>query len=153
MTLPATAIPFGDRLPDDDERAVADQLRRIIASRAEAGKRVELDLVDAAGETAHVALSPALSDLLMNLLRELSKGNAVTLLPVGEMLTTQQAADLLNVSRPYLTKLIDRGELNCEMVGRHRRISAIDVFRYKAQMQRRQDAALDEIAAADGEFI
>lgn len=153
MTMPASAVPFGDRLPTNDERSAADQLRRIIAARASDGSDVELDLVDADGKTAPVVLSPALSGLLMNLLRQLSMGNAVTLMPVGEMLTTQQAADLLNVSRPYLIKLIDRGELACEMVGRHRRLKAIDVFEYKRSMQQKQDAALDEIAAADGEFI
>lgn len=153
MTLPANAVPFGDRLPNSDEKAAADQLRSIIASKATGGASVTLDLVTDDGTTAPVLLSPAMSDLLMNLLRQLSQGNAVTLLPVGEMLTTQQAADLLNVSRPYLIKLINEKELGCEMVGRHRRLKAIDVFEYKKQMQKQQDEALDRIAEVDGEFI
>ena len=69
--------------------------------------------------------------LFVEVLGQLANGNAVTIVPVHAELTTQQAADLLNVSRPHLLKLLESGDLEYEMVGAHRRIRAEDVIRYK----------------------
>jgi len=70
---------------------------------------------------------------LLRLVEETGKGNAVAIVPVGSELTTQQAADLLDVSRPHLVKLLARGELPYRMVGTHRKISAREVLRYRAR--------------------
>ena len=61
------------------------------------------------------------------------------------MLTTQQAADLLDVSRPYLIKLIEKGDIAHSMVGRHRRVKAEDVFAYKSARDKARAEALDEL--------
>ena len=96
MTLSAFAEPFGDRLPSASERAAANQLRQILASQPgdDAGQR--LRVLDEHGKASEIVLAPALSQVLMELLRHIGSGEAVTLVPVSEMLTTQQAADLLN---------------------------------------------------------
>jgi excisionase family DNA binding protein len=70
---------------------------------------------------------------LVTLVEETGKGNAVAIVPVGSELTTQQAADLLDISRPHLVKLLARGELPYRMVGTHRKIRARDVLRYRAR--------------------
>ena len=70
---------------------------------------------------------------LVRLVEEPGKGNAVAIVPVGSELTTQQAADLLDISRPHLVKLLTRGELPYRMVGTHRKISAREVLRYRAR--------------------
>lgn len=147
MTLPASAKKLASRLPTDQERTVADQLRTIVAANK------KLKLLDADKNTTEVILTPMLSELLLEFLRHVSKGNAVTLVPVSQMLTTQQAADLLNVSRPYLIGLLDKGELKHEMVGRHRRIRADDLFAYKDQRNAKRSAALEELARLDGENL
>src|SRR5262245_56502936 len=136
MTLPASAEPFGDRLPSADERAAANQLRQILASHAGEGSGQKLRVLDENNQPAEIVLAPALSQLLMELLRHIGSGDAVTLVPVSEDLTTQQAADVLNVSRPYLVSLLERGEIEHHMVGRHRRIRAEHLFKYK----KRRDA-------------
>ena len=77
----------------------------------------------------------------------------VTVMPTDAELSTQKAADLLNVSRPHLIKLIDRGDLHCEMVGRHRRVQAQDVLDYKAKRDQERADALSEMAEADADLI
>jgi excisionase family DNA binding protein len=150
MTMPATAQGLGGRLPSSQERAAANQLRKILAAQA-AGEATLRVLDD--GKPAEVTLSPALSDLLMELLRHVGKGDAVTLVPVSQMLTTQQAADILNVSRPFLISLLDRGDIEYSMVGRHRRIKADTLFDYKSRRDNKRAKALDELGELDGELL
>ena len=83
--------------------------------------------------------------LLRNLLDELARGNSVTIVPLHAELTTQQAADILNVSRPYLIKLLERGELQFTKVGTHRRIQFKDLMAYKNIVKKRSSSAMDEL--------
>lgn len=149
MTLPAFAEPFGDRLPSADEQAAANRLRQILAAQATDGAEQKLRLLDADNKTAEIVLAPALSHVLMELLRHIGKGDAVILLPVGQMLTTQQAADILNVSRPYLISLLERGDIDHHLVGRHRRIRAEHLFAYKKARDARRAEALEQVIERD----
>lgn len=144
---------LGQRLPNEDEQGSANQLRQILASQMSEGKdEVNLQiLVD--NKPTTLALHRSLSELLLELLRVVGSGDAVTLVPVHQQLTTQQAADILNVSRPYLIKLLEEGVMDHHKVGRHRRIRAHDVFEYKQKMAAERAEALSELAAADSEFI
>jgi excisionase family DNA binding protein len=90
--------------------------------------------------------------LLMDVLKETAAGHAVTLVPVGAEVTTQQAAALLNVSRPYLVGLIDKGELPARMVGNQRRLPLKDVLAYKADNFAKRSKALDQLVAHDQEL-
>lgn len=99
-----------------------------------------------------IELPPAVSSLLLDLLMLIGKGEAVTLVPISAELTTQQAADILNVSRPFLVKLIEEQKIKCHKVGTHRRIKAEDVLAYKKQRDSAQDAALDELARLGQEY-
>ncbi|UGY16269.1 excisionase family DNA-binding protein [Bradyrhizobium septentrionale] len=151
MTLPAYAEELGGRLPSETERASANQLRTIFAAYA-AGD-TKLRLVDDQKQTREIALGPALSALLIELLRHIGKGDAVTLVPVHEMLTTQQAADVLNVSRPFFISLLDKAQIPYETVGRHRRIKAEDLFAYKRARDKKRSEALSALAEEDGELL
>lgn len=152
MTLPAFAESFGDRLPTRDERSAASQLRRLIAQQASGD--ATLKVIDReGGEPIAITLTPAMSDLLLDLLRQIGNGHAVTLVPIHKMLTTQQAADLLNVSRPHLIKLLEHGAIPHVMTGRHRRVSAEDVFSYKARRDQTRAEALADLAAGDADLL
>lgn len=151
MTMPALAEGLGSRLPSADERAAANQLREIIA--AQAAGDAKLRVLGEDRKPAEITLTPALSDLLLKVLRHIGSGDAVTLVPVSQMLTTQQAADILNVSRPFLIGLLDRGEIPHETVGRHRRIRAEDLFAYRERRAAARDKALTDLAALDAEAI
>ena len=85
--------------------------------------------------------------LLREILSELADGNAVKVVPVHAELTTQEAADLLNVSRPYLVKLLETGKLAFHKTGKHRRIRFDDLMSYKQAREENSRLALDALAA------
>lgn len=151
MTVPARARGIGSRLPSATEQAAANQLRQILAAQA-TGDRV-LRVLDEDAQPAEITLTPGISSLLIELLRHIGQGDAVTLVPVAKMLTTQQAADILNVSRPYLITLLERGEIEHTSVGRHRRIRAETLFAYKRARDDRRADALARLAETDAEYL
>ena len=76
----------------------------------------------------------------------MSEGKPFSLIPTDKELTTQQAADLLNVSRPYLNKIIDLGDIKHRKVGRNRRIKFSDILDYKQSQEQKSNAALQDLA-------
>lgn len=151
MTMPAFAEELGSRLPSASEKAAANQLRQILA--AQVSGDATLHVLDDHKKATEVTLTPGLSKLLMELLRHIGRGDSVTLVPVSQMLTTQQAADILNVSRPFLISLLEKGKIRFDTVGRHRRIKAEDLFAYKRSRDDKRGSALSALAAMDAEYL
>jgi excisionase family DNA binding protein len=151
MTMPAFAEELGSRLPSASEKAAANQLRQILASHASGD--ATLRVLDDDKTSTEITLTPGLSRLLMELLRHVGRGDAVTLVPVSQMLTTQQAADILNVSRPFFISLLEKGEIAFDTVGRHRRIKAEDLFAYKRARDEKRGSALSALAELDAEHL
>src|SRR5262245_37579285 len=101
-------------------------------------------LVSSAGE--HVTLPAPLYDLLKEIVRNLEKGRSLALLPEEKHLTTQRAAELLGMSRPYLIQILDAGQIPYHLVGKHRRIALRDVLDYAKRRAEARKAGLDKMA-------
>ncbi len=94
---------------------------------------------------AEITLSGETFQLVTEILKTISKGHPVIILPLQAELSTQEAADILNVSRPYVVKLLDSGTIPSRKVGVYRRILASDVLQYKQQNEAARYQALDEL--------
>ena len=142
------AVDLRRRLPTQDEIACAAQAVTAL-TRARAGNGV-LAIHREDGES--VRLAPAIADLVIDLLGGVASGHTVTLVPSGAMLTTQQAADILSVSRPHLSKLLKSGEIPFVSVGSHRRVMHADLMAYIDRRDAARHAALDDLARLGQEF-
>ena len=109
--------------------------------------RVQLALRGCNGESDDLVLPGHVLQLLLDVLSEMSKGNAVSLIPHHQEVSSQEAANLLNVSRPFLVGLLEKGDIPFRKVGAHRRVLLRDVLAYKEQTDRRRMQALDKLTA------
>lgn len=133
-------------IPTEADARISEQSSRILASHVALHSSTrQLKIVEDDGSEQDVVIPEAAFSLLVDILSQMAQGNAVTLIPIHAELSTQEAADILNVSRPFIVKLIDSGEISCTRVGRHRRIRFADLMNYKQQIDERRMQALDEL--------
>jgi len=140
---PTQEAPTADTIRE--AKAALRQLATL-AAPGRAAQHVRVRAEEAAPEQA-VTVPQQAFELFLEILGQMANGNAVTILPVHAELTTQQAADLLNVSRPFLVGLLEDGAIPFRRVGTHRRVLAADVLAYKRQDETRRRQVLDELAA------
>lgn len=88
-------------------------------------------------------------NLLGEILKVMSQGKPISIVPLATEVTTQSAAEILGCSRPYLVKLLEEGKIEYTKVGKHRRIKYEDVIEYKKKMKEEQKKRLIEIMHAD----
>jgi excisionase family DNA binding protein len=139
--------------PSEADAALArESARRLAPQLAKANGSMELLVVDPDGSSESVTIPTAAFRLLVTILAEMASGNAVRLIPHHAELTTQEAAELLNVSRPYLVRLLDEERIPFHRVGTHRRVLFKDVMTYRAEHRRARRSALDELTRLDQEL-
>lgn len=134
------------RLPSPAEAQQAQEALRLLSSVKQRGPR-SLQVVKSKDENVAVTVPKEAFDLFLEILGHLANGTAVSIVPVHAELTTQQAADMLNVSRPFLVKLLEAGAIPHRKVGAHRRILMADIMAYKQADDEKRNAVLDELAA------
>lgn len=140
MALASTKNPS---LPTEEEARLAAESSRKLAAIIGGGATAQLRLYDGDEE---ITVPFFAIRMLADILAQIAQGNAVTLIPIEHALTTQQAADLLNVSRPYLVKLLETGRIAFTKVGRHRRIKYQDLLAYMERIDEESRQALDELS-------
>jgi len=127
-------------VPNEHDSELAAAASRELARASKAAVNVQL------GDGTVLELPKAVTPLLVNILTEMAQGNAVTLIPLHAELTTQEAANLLNISRPYLNKLLDQGLIDHHKVGTHRRIKFTDLETFREKREQERNAAMEELA-------
>jgi len=137
---------FGPVTPSEADRALAAGSIRRLAPLVKNSHQLTVLVQTDNGPGEPLVLPAAAVQLLTGILAEFARGHTMTAHPIPTELTSQEAADLLNVSRPYLISLLDRHEIPYHKVGTHRRIALSDLLEYHRKSQARRDAALDELA-------
>lgn len=132
--------------PSAGEAAIARATSQALARHIKAEQPLRLMVTDADQEEP-IELPAGAVSLLMDILEAMAAGRGVTIIPVNAELTTVQAAEILNVSRPFLIKLIEAEKIPCRMVGKHRRIRMEDVMLYKQRIDADREATLDQLVA------
>lgn len=128
--------------PTDADSELAVESSRSLALRLPKGKRFTLQ-IDEDGEA--LAIPQSAARVLLRALTEMAQGNTVSVVPTLSELSTQQAAELLGVSRPYVVKLLDDKQLPSRKVGTHRRVLYLDLMKYKTELDAKRMEALQEL--------
>jgi excisionase family DNA binding protein len=131
-------------LPSERDARLATESSRILSATETTQATEEFRVRLEGGE--ELRLPSAVKTLLMHVLTEMSRGNAVTIIPIHAELTTQEAADFLNVSRPFLIGLLEKAEIKFHKTGTHRRIRFEDLSDYKQKKERDREDAMLELA-------
>lgn len=144
MTAPNRVMDEQTILPDPAHSAEVIDLLQVLRDRGQLVPETRARLVSADGSST-VPLPDGLHDILVKALEALASGYAVTIAPQHTTLTTQQAADMLGVSRPTLTRLLDEGKIPHERPNSHRRIRLADVLEYQKQRRRERRELLQHM--------
>ncbi|HJQ17413.1 MAG TPA: helix-turn-helix domain-containing protein [Allosphingosinicella sp.] len=126
-------------VPDETDSELAATASRELSRSSRGAITVQLE------DGTNLQLPKAVTPLLVHILTEMGNGNAVTLIPIHAELTTQEAANLLGVSRPFLIKLLKNKDLPFHKVGTHRRVLFKDLEEYRIKRESKRRTALDEL--------
>ncbi|WP_175883148.1 helix-turn-helix domain-containing protein [Burkholderia sp. BCC0044] len=140
-------------LPVEREVQAAVEGQRALAAYLATRMEIQrIQIFDDENRAHQVELPTSALRLLVDILAELADGNAVKVVPVHAELTTQEAADLLNVSRPHLIKLLESKALPYHKTGKHRRVRFSDLMRYKTERDQASANAMEELSRQAQEF-
>ncbi|WP_087019634.1 excisionase family DNA-binding protein [Thaumasiovibrio subtropicus] len=140
-------------LPSAEEMALArlssQELSAVIES---SGAAQQISVVDKSGKIHEVTLPASALKMMLEVLTQLGNGNSVNITPIHAELTTQEGADLLNMSRPTFIKLLDTGTIPYSRIGNRRKVQFAAVMAYKQQLEVQRLKTLDELSALDQEL-
>jgi excisionase family DNA binding protein len=132
--------------PNERESNLARTSKQLLSHYTQEDQPLTLRVIDA-DQDQPIELPAGAVTLLMDILGAMASGQGITLIPEKAELTTVQAAEILNVSRPFLIKLLKDGQIPYRKVGKHRRIRIEDVMNYKQAIDRERESVLDQLVA------
>lgn len=132
--------------PNEKESSIARVSKQLLSRHAREDEPLTVRVIDSDHEEP-IELPAGAVTLLMDILGAMASGQGITLIPENAELTTVQAADILNVSRPFLIKLLEEDKIPYRKVGKHRRIRMEDVMNYKQVADQERESILDELVA------
>lgn len=138
-------------LPTRQEIEQAKETSRALAKYS-GQDRVTMTIKSGNGDNKDIILPGHLMETLLNILTVMSQGKAVNVIPINSELTTQEAANMMNVSRPYLVKLLEQKGIPYHKVGTHRRVYLKDLLDYIHENNKARKQALDKLAALGQEL-
>jgi excisionase family DNA binding protein len=145
MTLAMLKVP--DSFSERDQEAAREASRALAQMAGRECVRVEADAGDEVGAVKQTFILPAPAvRMLTEILAALADGRSVIVSSGDAELTTQQAADMLNVSRPFLVKLLESKKLPFRLAGTHRRVRLDDLNAYRVERDKKSQVAMDELA-------
>lgn len=143
-----TTVQLPQTMPTAEEAALARESGRALSAYLQMRSETQqIEVFDDKGTPHPVRVPMSALRLLVDVLTEIGEGNAVSIIPVHAELTTQEAADVLNVSRPHLVKLLESNEIPFHKTGTHRRVRYQDVIAYKKRIDNERNKILDELTA------
>ena len=136
-----------DRAEAQQAARASELMEAYLAGHSDAVASLQLSVADQPSDPQVIALPPPAVSLLYEILAELANGHVVTVAAPHSELTSQQAADLLNVSRPYLVGLLEKRAIPFRRVGNRRRVRLTDVLAYRRREELERQQILDELTA------
>ena len=143
-----TAVPAVSPL----DREMARVAQRCLMEALDHSRAASITLTTESGEHPSIALPPASLKIIGQILGMMSAGRPIVLMPIKQEMSTVEAANFLNVSRPFVIKEIREGRLAHRMVGTHRRVAFSDLVEYAQGMHKQRLDALDRMAANAAEL-
>lgn len=135
------------KLPDEQEVHLAVQGQQALASCLSGKRKTRcIRLYDDAGQAHEMELPVSTLRLMEEVLKGIARGDAIKVVSVNAELTTQEAANLLNVSRPHLVKLLEDGELPFLRTGKHRRVRLADLLQFKDTREQASAQAMGNLS-------
>ncbi|MFN8442933.1 MAG: excisionase family DNA-binding protein [Caldilineaceae bacterium] len=133
--------------PSESEALLAQETSQRLATLLGEKNAIKMQILEGSEPNEVVSIPSSAMRLLVQILSEMAQGNAVVLTPIHAELSTQQAADLLNVSRPYVVELLENDVIPHRKVGTHRRVLLEDILRYKNEIKAKRREVLHELTA------
>lgn len=141
------------KLPSAEEIALAklgsQELSAVIETNGEAQK---INVFDKSGKIHEITIPASALDMMIEVLTQLGQGNSVSITPIHAELTTQEGADMLNMSRPTFIKLLDAKEIPFSRTGNRRKVAFADLMEYKDRLEQKRLSSLAELSALDQEM-
>ena len=142
---------LSQRLPTKDESVIAGSIAQKMGRAMTPDGSLPITISTDVGQVS-IELPASIGEMMLDVLAHVAQGEMVTVVPYGSVLTTQEAADLLNVSRPFLTKLLEAGDIPFHKVGSHRRVKIEDLESYRTSRDRDRTEALRKLQRLGQEF-